>query len=285
MKTKIKKNLIVFFIVPSLIGMVVFYFIPSLFSLYYSFTDFAGGFVGLRNFGNVLSNLAFRTAAQNSVLFIAVVLVLSTVISFFLASLLQKIKSKKIWICFFMLPLVIPSGSVVFFYNVLFAHNGAVNRVLLQLGMDTPFWFSADYNFFIIVIMFLFRNVGFNLVLFLAGFQTIPESYYEAAKIEGGSKFAILKNITGVYIMPTLFLVVIMTIVNSFRIFRELYLLFGSFPAGRAYMMQHFMNNQFAIANLQVISTAATILSVVVAILVVGFFIGQKKLSDNFGGV
>jgi len=270
------------FVIPSLIGMSVFYFAPSLISVYHSFTNVAGDFMWFENFITTARCFAFQTAVSNTVAFMAIVVPLNIFLSFFFASLLQDLVEKKFFAVLFMLPLLIPSGAVVFFWQVIFADNGLVNRLMFLNGAVPVMWFSSNWIFPIIIIVFLFRNIGFNMILFMSGYQLIPKEYYELAKTEGASLFQTFRIITFVYMLPTTFLVFVMTLVNSFRIFRELYLLFGEYPFGRAYLLQHFMNNQFALANLQRLSTSATMLSLVITILVVGLFWGQRKISDSF---
>lgn len=270
------------FLLPSLIGMAVFYFIPAGISLFYAFTNAKGDFVWLANFADLLTNTVFRLALRNSLMFIAASVPLNMIISFLLAQLLQNLRYKKALAVAFMLPLIIPSSSVVFFWNVLFADNGAINSILLQNNIPTIPWFSTDWAFTIILMVFLFKNIGFNLVLFMAGFQLIPKDYYEAAKVEGAGVFAALRHVTFIYILPTTFIVFMMSIINSFRIFREIYLLYGQYPHQSVYMLQHFMNNQFIAADLQRLSVTATILSVGIVVLVWGVFSGQKKISDTF---
>jgi len=270
------------FFMPSLVGMSVFFFIPALSTLIYALTNAGGAFIGVTNFIDVITNRAFQIAASNSLSFIAVILPLNIILPFLLATAMQNLRNRNALAVAFMLPLVIPSGSVVFFWNSLFADNGAINRILFQMGLDTVPWLMTDWSFWIIVLVFLFRNIGFNMVLFMAGLTQIPKDYYEAARLDGAGTFATFRNVTFVYIMPTTFLAFMMSIINSFRIFREIYLLFGPYPHQSVYMLQHFMNNQFVSANMQRLSVTATILSIAVVILVLGVFTGQRKLSDSF---
>ena len=280
-RSSLNLSLLAFFI-PSFVGMSIFFFIPAALSLTYAFTSAQGGFVWFANFTDVLTNAAFRLAARNSMLFIAISVPLNMALAFVLASLLQNLKHKKAFTVAFMLPLVVPSGSVVFFWNVLFADNGAINSMLFQRGMATVPWFTSGWSFVIILMIFLFRTIGFNLVLFMAGFSLIPKDYYEVAHMEGAGMFRTLRHVTFIYIMPTAFLVFMMSIINSFRIFREIYLIFGPYPTQSIYMLQHFMNNQFLFANMQRLSITATIIAAAVVILVWGIFTGQKKVSDTF---
>jgi len=271
-----------FFIAPSLLGMAVFFFVPTLVSLFYAFTDVTGNFIWLANFIDILSNAAFRLAARNTALFIAISVPLNMLISFSLASLLQKLRFKKALAILFMVPLVIPSGATVFFWNSIFSYNGFLNRILLLNGFEAVAWFNSSWAFHVVLIMFLFKHIGFNLVLFISGYQLIPKEYYEIARIEGAGVFRTFREVTFIYMLPTTFIVMMMSMVNAFRVFRETYLLFGQYPHSSIYLLQHFMNNQFLAANMQRLSTAAFMLSLGVIVLVLGVFTAQRRISESF---
>ena len=272
------------FILPSLAGLFLFFIIPTGFTLFYAFTNIQGQFVFFSNFVDVLTNMTFQLAAQNSFRFIVVSLPLNIAIAFMLASFLQGMKNKQVLALMFLLPMVVPSGAVVFFWNVLFADNGAINRMLLQAGRETIPWLFSDWAFTIVVLIFLVRNVGFNLVLFMAGYQFIPADYYEVAKVEGAGPVATFRHVTGIYMLPTVFVVFMMSIINSFRIFREIYLLYGPYPHGSVYMLQHFMNNQFISANMRRLSVTATLFGFGVTVLVVGVFTAKGWVVSYFNG-
>jgi multiple sugar transport system permease protein len=281
-KKVFNKHKVWLFVLPSLVGMCVFYFVPSARSLLYAFTNVNGEFVWFDNFIDVLTNSVFRLAAKNSLMFIAVSVPFNVMIAFFLASLLRNLRYKKVLALAFMLPLVIPSGAVVFFWNSLFADNGVINGILFRAGMNTVPWFMTDWSFWIVILIFLVRSIGFNMVLFMAGFSRIPKEYYEYVQMDGAGVFTTFRHVTAIYLLPTTFLVFMMSIINSFRVFREIYLLYGQYPHQGIYMLQHYINNQFLFVNMQRLSVTATVLSVFVAILVWGVFFGQKKISETF---
>jgi len=268
-------------VIPSFLGISAFYFIPALVSLIHSFTDAQGHFVWFENFTNTLSNTAFLLAARNTLFFIAASVPLSMLIAFILAAFSRNLRSKKAFTVVFMLPLIIPSGPMVFFWKNLFSDNGLINRILLERGIAPTYWLATPWAFVIVLVVFLFKYIGFNYVLFLSGFHLIPKEYYEVAKAEGAGVFQIFRHVTFIYMLPTTFLVLIMSIINSFKIFREIYLLFGPYPQNTTYMLQHYMNNQFVASNLQRLSVTATVLSVVVLVLVLGLFTAQRKASGE----
>ena len=273
---------ILLLLAPSLIGISVFLFIPGGMTLRYAFTDIMGSFIWFAKFADIFSSSAFILAVRNSLRFIVVSVPLNMIIAFLLAYLMQSLRHKKVLSIAFMLPLIVPSSSVVFFWNALFADNGAINSFLFQNNINTVPWFQSNWAFVIIVLVFLFRNIGFNLVLFMSGLQFIPSNYYDVAKVEGAGAFSTFRHVTFIYLLPTIFLVFMMSVINSFRIFREIYLLYGQWPHPSVYMLQHFMNSQFVFANLQRLSATATVLSGAVFVLVIGVFTAQKRVSDTF---
>jgi len=262
--------------------MAVFFVMPFLYSLYYVFTDIDGAFTGVGNFTSTLGSKAFTTALKNTGVFLGICVPLNVVASFFIASVLRKARRKNALSLMFMLPLVIPSGAVVFFWRVLFDETGFINKLILAAGGAPVIWLQSNWALMVVILAFLVKNIGFNVVLFMAGFSAIPRDYYEIALIEGANRFQTFRTVTYVYMSPTTFLVFLMSIINSFKIFKEIYLLFGNYPFQSIYMLQHYMNNQFAAANMQKLSTAATMLSVIIGLIVLVFFRMQKKVSDTF---
>jgi multiple sugar transport system permease protein len=138
-------------------------------------------------------------------------------------------------------------------------------------------WLQTDYSFAIVVGVYVWRNMGFNLILALAGLAAIPKDYYEWAAVEGMGRIKMFFKITVVYLVPSLFIMFVMSFISSFRIFRELYMLAGSYPHERIYMIQHFMNNQFARLNYQNLTTAAFVLTLGITVFMIMFFIVDKK--------
>jgi len=133
-----------------------------------------------------------------------------------------------------------------------------------------------------VVFVFLWKNVGFNVVLFVAGLNMIPKEYYECAAVEGAGRWKQFRLVTIIYILPAAFLAFVMDFVNSFRAFREIYLLAGRYPDMRIYMLQHFMYNQFANVNYQRLAASSYIVTIAFVLIVVVFFTVQRKISENF---
>ena len=277
-----RRQFYVLFLMPSLVGMLLFFLLPYLASFHYAFSPPQGSFAGLSNFHDVLTSISFRTAIANTVRFMAICVPLNVAFPFILAWLIHHRKKNSSWlIILFMFPLVIPTGASVYFWKIVFGEYGVVNRVIFLLGGEGVHWFQSEAALWVVIIAFLCKNIGFNMVLLLTGLRYIPQEYYEVAFVEGAGQWKTMRKVTLVYLSPSLAMTFLMSIINSFKIFREIYLLFGNYPYKSIYMLQHYMNNQFFAANLQKLSVASTVISLVITVVVLVLIWGQKQLMKN----
>lgn len=223
-RLSLKRYHYLLFFLPSLLGMLAFYLVPYLASFWYAVTDAQGTFVGMSNFEDVLTSSSFLTAVGNTARFMVVCVPLNIVVPFLLAYLLYRGgKQGSPLVTLFMLPLVIPTGATVFFWRVIFDEYGLVNNIITRLGGQSIHWFQSEAALWVIVLAFLCKNIGFNLVLFLTGLGYIPREYYEVAAVEGAGWWKTLRSITLVYLAPSFSMVFLMSIINSFKIFREIF--------------------------------------------------------------
>lgn len=267
---KIKKfDSAILFLIPSFLGFGLFYIVPFIISFQYSLFDktINGKFVGLQNYISLFSNNAYQKALTNTIIFIGICVPLSIILSLLMAILIRNVKSyKKFFVLIFLIPLVIPSGSITFFWKSFFSDNGYLNYLLSLINIEKINWLESNIVRYVIIFIFIWKNVGYNVVLFLAGFSSIPKEYYENAKVEGATAFEEFFYITIVYLKPTTILIVIMSIINSFKVFREIYLLTGSYPHDTIYMLQHYMNNMFTALNYQKLSSATWVLIIIITV-------------------
>ncbi|OAB37598.1 carbohydrate ABC transporter permease [Paenibacillus glacialis] len=253
----------VFFVAPSLIGFAIFYLIPFVMGFFYSFQDSTvdGSFVGLDNYNELYASDSFRKAATNTFLFTGISVPLIVVLSLLFAILLNQKLFIRNWLqTAFVLPLVVPVASIVMMWQILFDWNGTVNVWMKSMHIERIDWMKSDWSMGVLVIVYTWKNIGYNIILFLAGLQSIPKDYYETADIEGAGRFHKLIHITLVYLTPTMFFVVLMSIINSFKVFRETYLIAGDYPHDRIYILQHYMNNMFLSLDIQKLTAAATLM-------------------------
>ena len=273
------------FLLPSLLGVLVFYVVPFGYSLWYAVTDniIDQNFVGLKNFAATLSNSLFRNAAFNSAVFMVVSVPLGMALALVLSICLQKMKKGRVIATMaLLLPLVVPSGTIVYFWKVLFGSNGLVNEFLLQLGFSHPWVSQNQWTLGVLVAIFLWKNVSYNIVLFWSGLNWIPKTYYEQMALEGAGTWKQFWNVTWIYLSPTTFVVLLMSIVNNFKVYKEVYMLYGAYPSPDIYMLQHYMNNQFISLNMQKLSSAAYILFLVLGALLLLVFYAQKRVTDAY---
>jgi len=272
------------YLIPSLIGLSLFYILPFFISIYYMLIDNAVSrqFVGLHNLIDTWNNQAFSIAARNTIIFMSTSIPLNMGIALALAIMLKPLKpaASRILAILFLIPLVIPSGSVVFFWDRLLAVNGMLNRYWLAHFGDAPVnWLHSDYAMVFIVLIFVWKNVGFNMILFQAGLNSIPKDYYEYASIEGAGKVRQFFMVTLTYLQPTFLLVFILSVVNSFKVFREIHLLTGTHPHLSIYLLQHFVNNQFTNLNYQRMAAASFFLFSFIFLIVLGLYRLQQRQS------
>ncbi|GGA11629.1 sugar ABC transporter permease [Paenibacillus marchantiophytorum] len=268
------------FLAPSVIGFAVFYLIPFVIGTAYSFIDrtSGGSFVGFANYHAVLASASFRQAAMNTFLFTAGSVPLLVVLSLLLALFLNGNVYFRNWLrTVYVMPLVVPVASVVMIWQILFDWNGSLNAWLHALGAERIDWMKSDWARGVLSVVYLWKNLGYNMILFLAGLQGIPKDYYETADLEGAGPIRKLIGITLVYLTPTMFFVVLMSIMNSFRIFRETYLIAGDYPHDSIYMLQHYMNNIFLSLDVQKLTAAAALMVCCILVIVSGMLAMERQ--------
>lgn len=205
------------------------------------------------------------------------------VLALLLVLALQKWKrGKGAALLFLLVPLVVPSGTTISFWKAIFDTNGLINRIRFAFDLPVVNLAGSGFAFAIIVFIFLWKNISYNVVLFWSGINWIPKNYYEQCELEGGGAWAQFRYITWVYLSPTTFVVLLMSIVNSFKVFKEIYMLYGGYPASSIYMLQHYMNNQFAAMNMQKLAAAAYLMFLVLGVVLLLIFRLQKKVTDTY---
>ena len=129
--------------------------------------------------------------------------------------------------------------------------------------------------------MFLWKNLGYNMILFMSALSGIPHDIIEVADLEGASSWYKFIHIKLRYLSPTILFVLILSLINSFKIFREVYLLTGNYPYDKLYMLQHFMNNTFESLDYQKLSAAAIIMAAFMVILIGILFLADDKYGSD----
>ena len=275
------------FIAPSFLGVLLFFILPFLVVIYYSLVDnpISGNFVFLDNFKSIIANAAFRRAVHNTLTFSAVAVPLAVVLSLLLAIMLEaKLPFRSQFRTFFLSPMMVPVASIVLIWQVLFHYNGVVNDFLAIFGADKIDWLKSEYAQVVVVILFLWKNLGYNMILFMAALASIPKDILEVARLESATPLQTFFYIKIRYLSSTLLFVTIMSLINSFKVFREVYLLTGDYPYDTIYMLQHFMNNKFKSLDYQTLSAAAILMSLVMVVIIGILFLAENKFGKDVEG-
>jgi len=275
------------FVSPSILGVGVFFIVPFFVIVYYSLINnpIQHKFVLFSNFIALFKNSAFVTAAKNTATFSLVAVPLAVLLSFLLAQLLEcRIPLKSQFRTFFLSPMMVPVASVVLIWQVIFSNNGTLNDFLSMFGVEKIDWLKSQYAQVVVVSLFLWKNLGYNMILFMAALNNIPKELIEVADIDGATPWFKFKNITLRYLSPTILFVTILSLINSFKVFREVYLLTGEYPVESLYMLQHFMNNTFKSLDYQKLSAAAVLMALVMVMIIALLFFFEDKLGKDVEG-
>ena len=281
------KNRSALFLLPSVMGVALFFILPFFVVIYYSMIDnpISGNFVFLDNFYNVLTNKAFQMAMVNTLRFSLIAVPLMIVLSLGLAFLLDnQIPGKSKIRAAFLSPMMVPVASVILIWQVLFDYNGVLNELILYFGGGKVDWLKSVHAQIVIVLLFIWKNLGYNMVLFMAAIANIPREVVEVAELESATKWQIFRSLKLRYLSSSILFVTILSLINSFKIFREVYLLTGDYPYETLYLLQHYMNNMFRSLDYQKLSAAAILMSLVMIVLIGILFFAENVLGKDLDG-
>lgn len=276
------KRYLVFFL-PSWIGTLIFFIVPFGVVIWYSLLDNPVNkvFVGLQNFIATISNEAFQIAVKNTILFSLQAVPLAVILSLGLAVLLDcKIAFRSQLRTCLLSPMMVPVASVMLVWRILFDYHGIWNE-WFQTSVD---WLKSNSGQFVILLLFLWKNLGYNMILFLASLSSIPKDAVEVAVLEGASSLRLFFRIKLRYLSPALFFVTLMSFVNSFKVFREVYIMTGDYPYESLYLLQHFINNTFRTLDYQKMSAAAVLISIAMIIIIGVLFLAENWFGKDVEG-
>ena len=275
-----KKRLVLPFLLPGLLGILMFYVVPFFGGIWYSLTDgsYQNAFVGFQNYLNVWQNQMFQLGLRNTMELSLICAPGLFLLSFVLSAALNRIRPAG---SFFrnsvLLPYLMPSSAVLIIWLLWFDYGGPVNQLVTLLGGERISWMQGEALRTPVILLFMWKNLGFCMIIFLAALQAIPESLYEYATLEGASFLRQTFTITLPMIVPSAFLVFILCWINAFRIFKEVYFIGGAYPEESLYTLQNYMNNMYGKLNYQNVTTAAYSFAVIVfALFGLLFFLQQR---------
>lgn len=270
------------FLLPSLLGVTLLLFLPFLDVIRRSFTGAVSGeWVGLANYRAVLTNEAFRLAAGNTLHFLTVCLPLLCGSSLLVAVILQQLGGRfDLFQTAYLLPMAIPVAAVSLIWRLLFHSRGLINGWLTSIGAVGPDWMNSVWAFRVLVLAYLWRNLGYDVILWLAGLSQIPQGIYEAARVDGAGGLTCFFRITLPNLKGAFYTIGVLSFLNSFRVFREAYLVAGDYPHESMYLLQHLFNNWFRQLDLDKMAAAAVLVAAVIFLLLAVFRLALKIRSS-----
>ncbi len=283
----VRRNLrwALFFLLPNLIGFLVFTVLPVIAAFGFSLVSWdlvtPSRFVGLQNYVKVFRDPMFYKVLGNTVYYTLGVVPLSMAIGLAVAwTINQKIRGIGFYKTIYFLPYVVPSVAAALVWQSMYIPGfGLINYYLAKLGLPTPDWISSvEWAMPAIIIMSIWKGVGFHIIVFLAGLKSISTSYYEAATIDGATKWQSFRYITFPLLTPTIFFVMIISIIDSFQVFDQAYVMTQGGPADATRTLVYYIyENGFEFFRMGYASSLAWVLFALIFVFTLFQFKRQGK--------
>lgn len=252
------------FLAPSLLGVGYLVLLPTGDVLRRSFvTALSGQWMGLANYKNVLTNEAFRLAAGNTLRFLALCLPLLLILSLLLALVICRIPRLERFKALYLLPMAIPAATVVLVWRLLFSRQGFVNA---WLGTYVDFM-GEQTALVILVGSYVWKNLGYTIVLWLAGLKAIPLELTEAARVDGAGRIRCFFRITLPNLKGSAYTITVLSLLNAFKSFREAYLVSGAYPQQDIYLLQHLFQNWYTRLDMDKLAAGAILMALMLGAL------------------
>ena len=275
------------FILPNFAGFAVLTLVPVVLLFYYAFTDwnvFGGAqWSGLANFRQMVGDDSFWTALWNTVYYSAVHIPLTFVVALGLALLLnRRLRGVAFFRTVAFFPYVTSIVAVAQVWNMLFSPEfGPINDFLRLVGVDNPpgWTVSSGWSMPAVIIVGTWRDMGYYMLLFLAGLQTVPAELHEAAKIDGASAWQRLRNVTMPCLRHTTFFVTVMLTINSFKVFDLILLLTDGGPGQSTLVLSQYIyqkgfeENQFGYAS----AVSIVLFAICFLVTIVQFLVNKRR--------
>jgi multiple sugar transport system permease protein len=274
------------FIAPQLIGIITFVLVPLGLVFWYSLHEWnvlanTFTFTGSQNYRMVLDDTNLLEVLGATAIFSAGLVVLNMSLALLLAVLLnQKLAGIAVFRTLFFSPVVVSLVAWTIVWGFLLQKNGGINGMLLMVGIEGPNWLREDVTAMIsVIVVQVFKNVGLNMILFLAALQGVPKELYEAAHIDGAPAFKQFRRITLPLISPTILLTSIITIVGSLQVFAQIAVLTQGGPGLSTTVLVYYLYQQaFQFHYFGYGSTLSILLFVIVAVLTFAQWQMRKRI-------
>lgn len=263
-------------VMPLMAGFLLFYAIPFLIVVYNSMIKGVGNtkqFVGIENYMDLLGNAVFRLAFGNTLKFLLIALPTIVVLSFAIALLVKNQAEKhKQLKSVLLLPYIMPIVGTVLIVELIFAEAGVINKTLYTMGLPVADWLNSELAFLVVVLLYIWKNAGYSVILLLSGLITISDDQYTAAALDGANRWQQFVHITMPQMWYSVFFATVFSLINAFKCFREIFLIGGIHPHTSIYMLQHFINNAFEKVNYAKLSVASVLLFLIITVVFAAFY-------------
>lgn len=274
-----------YFLLPNLIGFAIFILYPVFRALIISGTDWDGfqsrNWVGLKNYIKLFSDQTFLISLKNTLLYTLVTVPFSIIAGVLMALLMNvKIPGIKVFRTIYFLPQVTSMIAIGLVWSLVLANYGPLNQFLMALGMENPpKWISSSaWALISVEIVSIWRSMGYNAVILLAGLQGVSIDLYEAAKLDGANRLQCFFKITVPMLSPTIFFCLVTQMITSFKVFDVIMSMTQGGPGRATNVLAYFIyNKSFVDYRFGYASAAAFILFFIIMIVTLVQFIGQKK--------
>lgn len=238
-------------IAPVFLLFLIFNAYPLLWSLYISFTSWDGlnsikEFVGFQNYANLLSDDEFQVSLRVTIIYVIFVTAFSSILGFIIALNLQKIRFSNIYKTLYFSPVVTATVAAGVVWQLIFdPFSGILNKFISAIGMTGPNWLS-DSRFALpaVIVVGIWKRIGFAMVLFAAGLASLPTTTYEAAALDGADGFKAIRYITIPLLKPIFFVVVITGVIDSIQVFDHIFIMTNGGPMGSTQVLSMLLYNQ-----------------------------------------
>ncbi|WP_088825961.1 carbohydrate ABC transporter permease [Listeria goaensis] len=223
-----------FFVGPLFLGLLIFYLIPMVQSVFYSFTEWGmfGGynFTGLANYKKMIADPEVLKALKNTLMYAIFTVPIAMAISIFIATLLNnKIKGVTAYRMIYFLPAVTMTSAVAMIWKWMFnSQYGIINQFLGLFGIDGPAWLTDSNTAMIaLIIVGVWSSLGTSIVIYLAGLQGVPTTFYEAAEMDGAGPIRKFFKITLPLLTPTMFFNLITSLISALQVYDLIFLMYS----------------------------------------------------------
>ena len=275
---------------PNIIGFLMFMLIPVIMTFVLSFTRYdiitAPEFIGLENYIEMFKDPIIRQTTKNTVLYSLMVVPLGMCLSLLLAVLLdQKINLKRFFRAAYFIPAITSMVVVAIVWQWIYNPEfGILNWVLSFFGIEGKRWLLDEKTALpALAVVGIWKNAGYNMIIFLSGLQGISNSYYEAAMLDGATKCQQFRSITFPLLMPTTFFVFVTSVISSFQVFDQVMLMTNGGPGRATSVLAHYLyQNAFKYFKMGYACAIAVLLFAIIMVLTVINMRMEKKMRDIF---